>query len=299
MFFNPWSSIFSPSFQQLRIGVILAAFSLTIHQANGQGGGGGNPLGALGGLGLPIPNLGQLFGGGQGGQGGFGLPGIPGNHQQGYQQPSHRGVGAQPQGVPPLLSRLRGGTWTPVFYRVHDLHSTAAFLGFKYCLKNILTNLFLFNKGLGNLGQLLGGGLGGGGGGPQGYGNQFGPIGFGGQIPFGQGQQGYGNQGGLGNILGGNQGGLGGLEGLGGGNQGGFGDFGGQQGGYNQGLGGGIPGLGGQGGLGNGLGGLGGGQGLGGGIPGLGGGGGGNDLGGLGGLGGGDGDDFGFKKKKK
>lgn len=78
---------------------------------------GQNPLGGLGGLGLgglPIPNLGQLFGGGGGGQGGPGLGGlgIPGNQRSQGGLGQLTGSPAQQQGQPlgPLIGRLRGGT---------------------------------------------------------------------------------------------------------------------------------------------------------------------------------------------
>ena len=100
------SSLPAPLKSILVTGATLAAALLaSLASAQGQGGG---PLAGLGIGGLPIPNLGQLFGGGggQGGPlGGLGGLGIPGNQ---------RGAGAQPQGIQqlasPLLSRLRGGT---------------------------------------------------------------------------------------------------------------------------------------------------------------------------------------------
>lgn len=90
--------------------ILLSILLLTPRPTNSQGQGGGNPLAGLGIGGLPIPNLGQLFGGQGGGGGplgGLGL-GIPGNQRAGNGQ-----LNAQPQQglsqlAAPLLSRLRG-----------------------------------------------------------------------------------------------------------------------------------------------------------------------------------------------
>lgn len=94
-------------FLQLSLSVVtLSICSTLLRSASAQGQQGGNPLA---GLGLPIPNLGQLFGGGLGGPGGLGGLNIPGNQRAGGYGGAQQV--AQQQPVPPLLSRLRGGTY--------------------------------------------------------------------------------------------------------------------------------------------------------------------------------------------